>query len=578
VVLMAKEMPVVVADLIRDEAEALRVLERETCVGLDLETGGLSPRKDPVAVVILRGRECQRTAVLHVRGRISANLARFFAKPGRTFVGHNLASFDLPFLAAAGVDVYNASYWDTLVSECVVASSGRRDVSASLKASLSRRVGVSIKKDADHSGWMNPELVDKQLEYAAGDVQYIFDLMEAHVQQALDEGSTEHMRLEMDIIPVVVRMSANGLPLDVAAFQDFLGKRAVEAEELQGQLWGAFGKEVNLNSHKQVKEAFAATYGIALSSTDIEHLTDLARNSSGGLHASAEALVEWRHAKQNLKVYTDKWVARFLDDGRVRTRFWQCGADTGRFTSSDPNLQQVPKKMRHVFGGLDGHVIVAADYSQIEVRIAADIARDEHLLADIGSDDVHSAVAAGVFGVPLDEVTPEKRRMAKAQTFRLLFGGGAKGLFEEVRNQGSDITLADAQRQVEAFRARYRGLDSMRRKAFAMAGKRGSVVITLPYGMRRVISGPKLTGMRLLNTAVQGAAGVGLKAGLRQCRKLGIDQYLSVVVHDEIVGTVPEREAGDFARYLEQAMLDGMREVTTAPTRAEVKVGSHWRA
>src|SRR5579859_756734 len=118
------------ADMIRDEREALYMLQAERHIGLDLETGGLSPFRDPLAVVILRGRETKRTAVLHVRGTLSTDLKHFLGSREREFTGHNIAAFDLPFMRSHGVDVFGPKWWDTLVSECVIQSSARRSVSA----------------------------------------------------------------------------------------------------------------------------------------------------------------------------------------------------------------------------------------------------------------------------------------------------------------------------------------------------------------------------------------------------------------------------------------------------------------
>ncbi len=562
--------------LIRDEREALRLFDKETDLVLDLETSGLSPFRDKVAVVILRGENCKKTAVLHVRGVISDDLKNFLQSPERRFTGHNIGNFDLPFLYNAGVDVFRAKYWDTLVSEGVIASSGRRDVSASLKASLERRVGIRIDKNMDHSGWMNDVLTDEQLGYAGGDVEYVPDLREAHILKSTEEGSIKHLLLEQEILPVVTRMTCNGIPMDLAALDTFLQGRTEQAESLQDSIDESFGFHANLASHTQVKKGFLQAFGLTVEATNVDAMNDLKLQAIEGASQTAADLIEWRKCKQNTKMYTPQWVRNFVIDGWVHCRFWQCGAETGRFTSSSPNLQQVPRTMRAIFGNLPGYSVVSADFSQIEVRIAAALANDSAMLAALASDDIHTAVASMVFGVPIEGVTKEQRTLSKAQTFRLLFGGGATGLYQEVRLQGAPITLAEAKHHVAVFFNTFKGVSAMRDRAYYTASSRGSVVVTLPLGMRRVLSGPALSGRTLLNTAVQGSAGVGLKCAIREARRRGLDQYLGITVHDELVAVTPDSIAPEYSRELREAMITGMSEITSAPVAAEVRFGKTW--
>lgn len=560
------------------ESDALQALDRDNEISIDLETGGLSPWTDPIAVIILRGHQSGAEAVLHVRGALSDRLLRFLERP-ILLVGHNITAFDLGFLHTAGLDIWKPKWWDTLVSECVVSSSGRRGVSASLKASLSRRVGVSITKQQDHSGWMNPELTEAQLAYAVEDIRHIARLKDAHIEQASKDGCLDHLRLEADIIPAVAQMMCNGFPIDLTKLERFVFDKRRESTQLERELNDDVDGKVNWASHIQVKRVFANRYEVVLPSTDIETLKateyDYYGLPAGNLAAK---LVRWRHATKIVRMYTDDWVGKFVVKGRVHSRLWQCSAETGRFASTDPNLQQIPATMREIFGGLPGHKFVWVDYSQLEVRIAAALAGDKlmlSLLADTAVD-IHRAVAGAVHNIPPEQVSKAQRQIAKIQTFRILFGGGWIGLQRTVKREGVLLTDAQSRRVVQGFLGKFADIRGMRDRAISLAKTRKVVVVKTPLGMKRVLAGPSLTSTRILNTAVQGGAAVGLKCAIRTAMRAGLARQFCGTVHDELDAVVPAADAREYASALSQAMLIGMQEVTDAPIAMEVTIDDYW--
>jgi DNA polymerase-1 len=564
--------------IIRDPRAAMAAFRPGEWIALDLETGGLSPWKDPLAVISMHGRDSGTTAVIHCRGYIPPDLKTWMSSPDRKFITHNGGGFDCLFLARNGIDVYKPQFWDTLVSESVTATSGRRDVRVSLQASLARRLGVNITKKMGTSPWMQSQLSDEQLDYCANDIRYLHDLQREHIVTAVDRGrQLDALELEMRLLKVIVKMEMTGLPLDLGALQTFLEFQERQFRDDQtwtDQTFGSF----NPNSAKQVNTLFK-NQGIELPDTKAETLTIVAE-ADDTLHGRlAAAVIRMRQARKRTGMYDDEWLMKYLIDGRVHSRFWQVGTETGRFSCTDPNLQQIPRDARGVFGGLPGHTIVAADYDQIEVVIAAALAKDARLLSEITNGDVHMNVASTVmYHRPVEEITREMRRTAKAGVFTWLFCGGWKTFQSNARLQGLHMSDEEARRYTYDFLKTHPGVDSMRNKAFAMKDRGGSCTLNFPTGLRRVLTGPKLRAQIMVNNVVQGTAAAGLKYGLLDLDSKGlVEGYVGASVHDENVACVPDAMAKEYEHELLESMTKGMKRVIDAPVSVESKTGSHWK-
>jgi DNA polymerase-1 len=478
---MESEIPpeVVGHAVVLDEAEALSRLERDEYIGLDLETSGLSPFLDEIATVQMYGDQTGTLSLTHARGHISDNMCRFLEDPRRHFIVHNGVGFDMPFLRSAGVDILAGRWYDTLVGETVVVGSGRRDVSVSLRAAVKRRLGVDLDKGMQKSTWMAEELTPEQVAYATSDVVHLPALMRSQRERAVKSKQVPGLELEMELVPVFATMTANGMPLSVDKLNAYLELQDRRMVDIRPKFLEFFG-EINPASPVQVKKAFHSKQ-IMVPNTLKETMMDLALH--GGLPGEmAQTLLDYRAPAQRRKMYNPSWISENVVAGRVHSRFWQCSADTTRVTSSNPNLQQVPRDMREPWGWEPGIDIVAGDYSQIEVRIAAFLARDEILLEAITNEDVHSTIAAQTLGIPLSDVTAAQRKMAKAQTFTLLFGGGASTLYDYARLQGSSIGPEEARELVSKFFGRYGGLAAMRSRAEHLAETQSFVSIAQPYG------------------------------------------------------------------------------------------------
>ena len=552
-------------------------MEKNTVIGLDLETSGLSPWRDAIATVQLYGDQTGDVAVLSVLGSVSENLRKLFENPNKTFVLHNGVGFDLLFLASYGVDIHRASWYDTMVGEGVVTTSGRRDVSVSLRNTMKRRLGVDSKKEIDHTGWMNPTLTEEQLQYAAQDVLTLPAIMRAQMDKAEDQrrsvDARNALKMEMELAPIIAQMTVNGMPINLDMLRQYEAVQSVSQKKAHQELLSLAGGEVNVNSPKQVKELFESL-GISLPDTRRETLGDLAHRTAGSKGAKlAHLVLEERHANQRLSMYSDEWVSKHVVAGRVHPRYWQVGADTGRFTCSNPNMQQVPKDARGVFGWTPGCKVVGADYSQIEVVISAQMSGDDHFLdAVLNGQDTHAMIASNVFRVPTAKVTPQQRTMAKAATFTLLFGGAPSTIQSYAASYGERISDMQAEEIAQRFFNAFPGVQDMRERAIYLARSRRVVPVYLANGMRRVLVGKKLRPAVMLNTVVQGTAAIGIKQALIESHHAGLTQWLALSVHDEIVcADVPDADTEDVLHALETAMLRGMKKTIDV----DVKVGGY---
>lgn len=559
--------------------QGLAALANEPLIGLDLETSGLSPWNDKTAVVAMYGPVSKTTAVFHVRGKLPAKLRAFLSEP-REWVGHNVCTFDSMFLHNAGVDIFQGTWVDTLIAEQVVITSGRSDVRKNLEATVKRRLGRQLDKSINHGHWMDDHLTPDQLTYVTGDIVHLPELWIKQQEEATKKHVRGALDFELSLIPAVQRMQANGLPCDIHRLREWREKAAARGA-MAGAVLDARLGGINLNSPKQLTDALT-TLGITLPNTRKETLLELAQHSDSVEKELATLLLEYRFGTKRANTYSDAWIKKFIHQGWLHSRFQQASTDTFRFSSAEPNLQQLPKDEdgnRPYVGWWPGRKIVSCDYSGIEAVVAGACAQDKEYLKVLASDDMHRSVASLVFGIDTVEVSARQRQLAKAMSFTLLFGGGAGRLMQYANNQGAGLTEADAKRITGQFFSRFLGLKAFRSRAYELAKDGMPVTIVLPHGGKRVIFGEKLKGTTLLNTKAQGTAALGMKYALAEAHRRGLTRYLGAVVHDETVAAVPDAEAEDYAAEMRDAMLAGMRSIPvmeTAPVKVGASINDYW--
>ena len=326
-------------------------------------------------------------AVIHTPGGAMPEEIRDLLSQEKGWVTHNGTNFDLHWLQSYGI-MPDGWFHDTLIGEQVLGTTGRHDIKKDLGSTFQRRLGYSAKKSVDHSGWSNPELTDEQVAYAAGDVEDLLRLMTVQMELSKERSLEEAMLLEEDLSPTIARIGYTGMQYDHEVFETLLIdwlERALEAQD-------RIGAWFNPNSAPQVKE-YLASQGCYVKDTKKETLLLLED------FPAAQDIVIMRGAKKRSSMYANRIDKEFSDAyGIVRTNYWQVGADTTRFACSDPNLQQIPRDFRPMFGSSDPNLkVVAVDYSQLEVRIAAELSKCPYLYQALVSEDLHVYMARTMF-------------------------------------------------------------------------------------------------------------------------------------------------------------------------------------
>lgn len=536
-----------------------RLRSHEGPVGLDVETTGLNPRKDRVRLLqVALGEE---VFVVDAFATPVAPLLPTLAE--RELVGHNLL-FDLSFLRGPGLEP--KSVFDTMLATQVLESGDRHPDGRSLRAVVARELGLLLPKETQLSDWTGT-LTREQVEYAARDARSVLLLRERLKGRLEREGLTRVTDIENRCLPALVWMNLQGVPLDENAWRKENTADRVSLEEarvaLEGHLHGLLpGRQVNWRSPQQVIRLFA-DLGAAVDSTRADVLSRLD-------HPLAKAITKLNHINHRVGAWGSQKFWECVEGGRVYPEWHQIGADSGRMSCRNPNLQAIP---RHGYKDLirpsEGMVLVDADYSQIELRLGAKIAREPRLIRLFqGGVDLHTETARLV--TKKVEVTREERSHAKACNFGFLFGMGAARFRDYARNDyGVDLSEGQAQVFRERFFAAYPGLRAWHQRVGA---SRARDTRTLA-GRRRFVRQTDFTAR--VNTPVQGSCADGLKQALALLWERRREQPGAVpvlAVHDQIVvETTPER-AEEVKSWLRAAMEDGMREFTDP---VPVKVDTH---
>lgn len=586
--------------------QAREILHGERRIALDLETSGFSPWQDSIAVISLYGAATKTPVILHYpRGhRVPMKVLRWLEE-FEEIVGHNITMFDALFLANAGMDWQKVRWYDTLVGELAVITADRRNVRVNLAASLKRRTGTTIDKNIDHESWGNDRLDAAQLNYLKGDISHLLAMRDEQRSRAAESADMiRNLEFEMSLIPCVVQMELNGMPISLPKLHSFLEQQGETSSKMIVDLERLLDKKIRMNaptnaktkllpgellitSPAQIKKCLQEKFGAkTFPDTTAETLQEFTA-LGGEIEEVCRALLYFRHADRRERMYSPKWQQENIvnhdgfENTRLHGKFWQIGTSTGRFSSSQPNLQQVPRDMRPVFEELDGRMVGATDYSGIEVRVAAALSDDQEMIGVFSrGEDIHTAVGAAGFSKPESEVTKEERQMAKAMSFTLLFGGGAETFRSYATARGSTISMEEADLAVERFFDRFQGIRKMRQSAIWKAQNMRTVTLVYPTGLKRVLFADSLRSSIILNNIVQGTAAAGLKFALLRCWKAGLAQYISAVVHDEIVYTAPASQIVEVRDAIEEEMIQGMVEAmqdcSPVPIEVESKYGRNW--
>ena len=567
-------MPVECELILTDPEAIKRYYAHAERVGVDIETTGLNYPRARVMVLSIAA-EGLPPAVLHLRDqKVPEPILDLLSRA--TLIGHNITCFDLPFLKLLGVRP-QAPWYDTMILE-QLASTGRRSLSVSLANSLYRRLGVQIDKSLGRSdSWTSLLLTPEQIAYAANDVRWLTQLAESQLAIIREHKLDDSLDLELRCQVATYHMRVNGVPINLKALRQLMHETRQKQSECGARL-RQFGLS-NPSSPAQVLSK-CRELGIQVGSTDHEVLTRVHRlYPDGSLKAQfLDDVLQYRAYTRQL-MYDDDWVSHHVTDGRIYPTYRQLGTDTGRFSASEPNIQQWIVGMRKVVQAPEGRNIVYADYRQLEVVIACAWYKDERLLDLVRSGgDLHRQVAALVWDKDAESITPDERESAKKVVWTYLFAGGKHGMEAGLDSDPSATMRIETVRSqlIRLFPEVVKQQNAVKRRLDWYI-KQGMPMIVRPkLGPRREIYPDELRPSRVINTLVQGTAASGLKRVLARLVDEGLGDYLVTCLHDEVVLECPESETDEVANTLEAVMREEMEDHLGLAVDVEVKQGKSW--
>ncbi|HUE75584.1 MAG TPA: DNA polymerase I [Chloroflexota bacterium] len=519
-------------------------------------------------------------------------LGPILANPEQPKFAHN-AKFYLLAMEQARFQVAGLRF-DTMLASFLLESSQR---TLGLKEIVFKRYGIEMTPITELIGRGKSQVTIGSVsiplvgEYAAADADMTFRLA-GDLSVELDASGLRHLLddIEMPLVPVLAAMERAGIGLNV----DYLRQMSVTLADrigiVEASIFDCVGHRFNVNSPIQLASVLFEELHLPTSrrtktgfSTDADTLEELR-----GSHEIVDLILEYRQLVKLKSTYVDSLPLMINPrTGRLHTSFNQIGAITGRISSSDPNLQNIPirteigRDVRRAFvAGDPDHVLVAADYSQIELRILAHITGDERLIAAFeAGEDIHVSTAAEVFNVALGEVTNSQRRLAKSINYGVAYGLSEYGL---AINAG--IPRADASRFIDGYLARYSGIaryiDEIKRTAErqgyveTILGRR-CYLPEIRVGNRSVRQAAE---RRAINAPIQGSSADMIKLAMIRLHHRLEDENLKsqmiLQVHDELLFEAPESEVARLSEVAREEMMNALK--LQVPVEVEVKVGRNW--
>lgn len=439
--------------------------------------------------------------------------------------------------------------------------------------------------------------VEQVAPYAAADAAVIFHLQPVLLKELEEKAARKLLEeLEMPLVTVLADMEMTGICLDVGRLRDLSKELEKRMKEIEAQIYASAGTKFNLNSPPQLSDVLFNRLRIVPPNRNQRTASGFYSTRAGvleelrGKHPVVDWILQYRELAKLKSTYLDALPQQVNPvTGRVHTSFNQTGSVTGRLASSEPNLQNIPvrsetgRQVRQAFVAAPGCVLISADYSQVELRIVAHIAQDEAMLAAFrANQDIHAATAAAIYNVPLEAVTKEQRRHAKAINFGLIYGMSPFGL-----TRTTELTLAEAENFVEAYFRQFPGVKAYLDRARLQAAQQGYVETLL--GRRRyfpTLKTEKNSAIRnreereAINAPIQGTAADIMKLAMmrvpRALSEKGLSARLILQVHDELLLECLENEALETARVVKEVMESAYP--LCIPLKTETRYGKNWDA
>ena len=578
-------------------------LEQSALIAIDTETTSLDYTQSQLVGLsfAVQTGEAAYLPLAHAYPEVPTQLNReivleklrpLLENPNKYKVGQNL-KYDYHVLANHGITLQGISD-DTMLASYVLDSTGKHNLDFLSQKYLNLKT-ISYEEVAGKGAKQlnfSEIAIETAAHYAAEDADVCVRLH--HALQAKLQAQVELLNLyntlEMPLLSVLARLERNGVLID----DNLLIHQSMELSQqmmsLEQKAHDEAGHNFNLNSPKQIQTILYEQLQIPVikrtpkgqPSTDESVLQELAEE-----YALPKLIIEHRSLSKLKSTYTDKLPEQInVKTGRVHTSYHQAVTATGRLSSSEPNLQNIPirspegRKIRQAFIAPEGYKIVAADYSQIELRIMAHLANDEGLITAFSQgEDIHRATAAEVFNVPLSDVTTDLRRKAKAVNFGLIYGMSAFGLAKQL-----DVSRSDAQTYINAYFARYPGVKKYMDDTRVLAKEQGYVEtlfgrrLYLPEIDSRNAALRQYAERTAINAPMQGTAADIIKRAMLTVDEWllrgEIDVKMIMQVHDELVFEINAQDV-DVAVEKIKSLMSGAAELTV-PLIVDVGVGNNW--
>ncbi len=527
------------------------------------------------------------------RDAVLAQFKPLLEDPQQAKLGQNL-KYDMSVLARYQIDMQGIEY-DTMLESYVLDSTASRHDMDTLALKHLAYQTIHFEDVAGKGAKQirfDQVAIEVAAPYAAEDADITLRLHEKLMPrlQAIPALEKIFREIEMPLLPVLSRMERTGVRLDTGMLKQQSEELATRLQALEQQAYDLAGESFNLSSPKQLQTILFEKMGLPVKSKTPKGQPSTAESVLQELahdYPLPKLILEYRSLSKLKSTYTDKLPLQVdADSGRVHTSYHQAVAATGRLSSSDPNLQNIPvrteegRRIRQAFIPEAGYRMLAADYSQIELRIMAHLSADAGLLrAFAAGEDIHRATAAEVFGVAPDAVSKEQRRSAKAINFGLIYGMSAFGLARQL-----DISRSEAQEYVDRYFARYPGVKAYMEQTREQARAQGYVEtvfgrrLYLPEINARNAMRRQYAERTAINAPMQGTAADIIKRAMiemdRVLQTTGMNVRMIMQVHDELVFEVAEDILQESVDIIKNSMA-GAAELAV-PLVVDVGVGDNW--
>lgn len=522
-------------------------------------------------------------------------LKPIFENPSIAKYAHN-AKYDVTVLAEAGIETRGLAF-DTMIAAYLV----EPGTSLKLKSLVREKFGVEMTEiealigKGKHQLSMSAVPIEQTARYACADADYTFRLVQAY-HPLLAERGVEKLfhEVEMPLVPVLVEMERTGVLLDTEFLKRLSRDLAARLNEIEKQITAHLGIPINIASPVQLADALFHRLKLPAAG--------LPKTKSGQISTAADVLESLRNAHPVVPLILEhrelsKLKSTYVDalpvlvsphTGRVHTDYNQTAVITGRLSSSNPNLQNIPirtelgRQVRRAFIAPRGSQLISADYSQVELRILAHVAHDTALLdAFARGEDIHAATAARLFNVPLDQVTPEMRRLGKTINFGIVYGITDYGIAAR-----TELSQSEARRLIENYFAQYPGVKSYLEETKRHARERGYVQTLL--GRRRYfpelrrgisdVSARNAAEREAINHPIQGSAADIIKIAMvrlhQQLHARCLRARMILQVHDELVLEGPNEELEIVVPLVREVMEQAYP--LESKLKVDVAVGANW--